>query len=218
MSSGTLTANWAVYLETFREHAHRLLAWAYDDIRSQVTSDTTEPVITGLLARAMKSRLDYHPDTPDTYLNYTIGDQEPVSPKGELGNDRLKLDLSVVRSGIRPRLSYVFEAKRLRTSGYPIGKYTGGGGMGDFIACRYGEENPEAAMVALYQNRDACYWKDELKRVIAEDLESASGSLKTTGQVHEVGVIAQLTDELLTEHKRQNGTSIRLYHIFLDCC
>src|ERR1700693_6323311 len=108
-----------------------------------------KPDITGLLAEGMKSRLN-HADTPDKYLHYWPGDQDPVSPDGELGNDRLRLDLNLISTGIRPRLSFIFEAKRLRTAGFPIGKYTGDGGMGDFIECHYGADNPEAAMVALF--------------------------------------------------------------------
>ncbi len=88
----------------------------------------------------------YHPDTPEEYNHYCCGDQEPISPGGQLGNDRLRLDITIIRCGIRPRLSFILEAKRLRTGGFPIGKYVGDGGMGDFIECRYGAEHPEAAM------------------------------------------------------------------------
>src|SRR4029079_9042371 len=129
-------------------HAHQLLAWAYGDIRHQLSPSFDEPSITGLLGDAMKARLNL-PETPPEYDHYTIADQEPVSPTGELGVDRLRLDLCVVRSGIRPRIKYIFEAKRLRTGGFPIGKYVGGSGIGEFLECRYGRGNPEAAMVGL---------------------------------------------------------------------
>jgi hypothetical protein len=175
-----------------------------------------EPDITGLLAEGIKFRLN-HADTPDKYLHYWPSDQDPVSPDGQLGNDRLRLDLNLIRTGIRPRLSFIFEAKRLRTGGFPIGKYTGDGGMGDFISCHYGADNPEAAMVALFQNKDITYWQSELQRVFSEDLIAKSPRLGIQDGLSLVSILASLPCELQSVHKRRNGANIRLYHIFLDC-
>src|SRR5882724_243701 len=155
-----LSEHWGLYLEAVRLHAHQLLAWAHTDVRHRLNHDLDEPSLTGLLGDAMKARLNC-PETPTEYDHYTIADQDPISPFGQLGNDRLRLDLCVIRSGIRPRLAYIFEAKRLRTSGFPIGKYVGKGGLGDFIECRYGVGSPEAAMIGLFQNKDAAYWQGE---------------------------------------------------------
>ena len=216
MTSGSLSALWDCYGEAFRLHSHQLLAWAHTDIRSRLHPDLDEPSITGLLAEAMKCRLD-HPDTPDAYLHYCIGDQEPLSPGGELGNDRLRLDISVIRSGIKPRLSFVFEAKRLRTGAFPIGKYIGAGGMGDFISGRYASKCPEAAMIGLYQNRDIGYWHAELHRAFASDKNGTTPLLQATGELKSVHVLAGLRDELESAHSRSNGAPLRLFHLFLDC-
>jgi hypothetical protein len=117
MSNGSNGNGWDVYLDTIREHSHQLLAWGYADVRQQLHSNPDEPSITGLLCDAMQQRI-YHPDTPDRYLNYAIGDQMPISPNGELGNDRLRFDVAVRRTGIRQEIVYPFEAKRFRTGGY----------------------------------------------------------------------------------------------------
>src|SRR6478752_763670 len=93
-------------------HAHHLLSWAHEDVRAKLNAEMDEPSITGLLAEAMKRRLNEDPALPDAYGHYWIGDQEPVSPGGQLGNDRLRLDISVIRTGLQPSLSYIFEAKR----------------------------------------------------------------------------------------------------------
>ena len=217
MISGSLSALWEFYGEAFRQHAHQLLAWAHADVRPQLLSGMDEPDITGLLAQGMKARLDYHPDTPDAFLHYTIGDQEPHSPGGELGNDRLRLDITLIRSGIRPRISYVFEAKRLRTGGFPIGKYVGEGGMGDFISCRYAAEAPEAAMVGLYENKDLRYWHEELKRAFDEDKLGDPAKLAVLSELSPISILDNLPGELQSRHLRANGTPIGLYHIFLNC-
>jgi hypothetical protein len=217
MISGRLSELWEYYGEVFRLHSHQLLAWAYADVRHRFTPDMEEPEITGLLADGIKSRLNYHPETPDAYLHYWPGDQEPLSPSGELGNDRLRLDITVIRTGIRPRLSYIFEAKRLKTGGFPIGKYTGDGGMGDFIACRYGIDNPEAAMIGLFQNKDITYWQSELNRVFAEDSVASSPCLGIRKNLSEVEILPALPGELHSVHRRTNGVDIGFYHIFLNC-
>lgn len=214
--AGRLSAVWGLYLEAFRLHAHQLLAWAHGDIRARLTRDLDEPSITGLLGDAMKARLNC-PETPAEYDHYTIADQDPVSPSGQLGNDRLKLDLCVIRSGIRPRIAYILEAKRLRTSGFPIGKYAGKSGIGDFIECRYGVGSPEAAMVGLFQNKDATYWQSELNRIFDEDCTTSCLGLGIVEKLTPTRILDSLPNELQSSHRRQDASQIRLFHIFLDC-
>jgi len=219
MMTSSLSSNWDVYGEVFRFHAHQLLAWAYSDIHLELRREIDEPSKTGLLADAMKYRLDYHPDTPDDYLNYSVGDQDPVSPAGQLGKDRLRLDLSLHRSGIRPRISFIIEAKRLKTSACPIGDYIGEGGMGDFISARYGGECPEGAMLALIENKDVNYWTSELRRVFSKDSAAKIPELHTSSDLSPVQILSELNGELESSHTRPNGRNdIRLFHIFLDCC
>lgn len=211
-----LSELWDLYLDAVRLHAHQLLAWAHTDIRHQLNRDLDEPSITGLLGDAMKVRLNC-PETPTEYDHYTITDQDPVSPLGQLGNDRLRLDLCVIRSGIRPRLAYIFEAKRLRTGGFPIGKYVGKGGLGDFIECRYGVGSPEAAMVGLFQNKDAAYWQGELRRIFDEDRTASGLGLEVVESLTRAHIIDYFTNELQSSHRRRDASQIRLFHIFLDC-
>ena len=211
-----ISSKWDLYLDQIREHAHLLLAWGYADIRRDLGPDTTEPVITGMLCTAMRSRLNA-PGTPDCFLHYWVGDQDPVSPSGELGDERLRLDISVIRTGIKPRLAFVFEAKRLKTNGFPIGKYVGEGGMGDYINCNYAQECPEAAMVALWQDKDSDYWTGELRRVFTADCSGPSPGLGIIRGLEPVTVIEEIKQELDSVHRRSNGTDLRLFHIFLDC-
>jgi len=114
-------------------------------------------------------------------------------------------------------LAYVFEAKRLRTGGFPIGKYVGAGGMDDFISCRYASGCPEAAMIGLYQNNDADYWRSELRRAFEADSKSIHPKLGTATQLKPVVVVPALTGELVSIHDRPNGFTLQLFHLFLDC-
>lgn len=217
MSNAPLSNHWNLYGEVFRQHAHQLLAWAYTDARPLFHPGLTEPDMTGLLAQAMKLRLNTHTDTPEAFDHYWIGDQEPHSPSGELGNDRLRLDITVIRNGVRPRLTFVFEAKRLRTNGYPISKYVGEGGMGDFISGRYAAEAPEAAMVALFENQSPDYWHSELWRSFVEDSKMECPRLAVIGLLSATPILPELPHELESSHRREGNTPIRLFHIFLDC-
>ena len=216
MMRDQLSNNWNVYGETFRLHSHQLLAWAYQDVRHRFVPGLEEPDMTGLLAEAMENRLN-DAATPDAYLHYTIGDQVPQSPAGQLGNKRLRLDITVIRSGIRPRLSFIFEAKRLRTNSLPIGKYVGEGGMGDFISGRYAGESPEAAMIGLFENQTIKYWQSELRRAFSEDSKSATPQFAVISALTEVSIFAGLTGEMESTHSRKTGFPLRLFHIFLEC-
>lgn len=217
MSGSAVSGHWGVYLDAIREHSHQLLAWAYADIRSRINADTQEPAITGLLCEAMKRRIN-DAGTPDIYAHYAIGDQEPVSPAGELGNDRLRLDIHVLRTAIRPHLGYVFEAKRLRTGGYPISKYTGDGGMGDFLGCRYATGCPEGAMVGFYQDKDAAYWFRELQRSFANDAAVQHPKLAIRTGLSRRVLINAMPNSYCSEHGRTDGNAIVLFHVFLDAC
>ena len=207
---------WEVYLESIREHSHQLLAWGYADVRTQLHRDLDEPAITGLLCQAMQQRI-YHANTPDKYLNYAIGDQAPIGPGGELGNDRLRLDISVRRTGIRKEIVYAFEAKRLRTGSFTIGKYIGNGGMGDFIECRYAVGCPEGAMIGLWQDKDAAYWRSQLGGAFDTDSRAATPKLGIETSLAVAPVIASIRGEWRSTHRRTDGSSITLQHIFLDC-
>jgi hypothetical protein len=162
----------------------------------------------------MKARLDA-PETPQVYDLYTIGDQEPISPARQMGNDRLRLDLCIIRSGVKPRLRYVYEAKRLRTGGFPIGRYVGPSGIGDFLKSGYGTGNPEAVMIGLFQNKDADYWQRELHRSFEED--DAFGILGVLEKLAPVHILESFPNELQSVHRRREANPIRIFHIFLDC-
>jgi hypothetical protein len=216
MSNVGERSGWEVYLDSIREHSFQLLAWGYADVRSQIHSESEEPDITGLLCEAMQQRL-YSPGIPEKYLNYAIGDQTPISPGGELGNDRLRLDICVRRTGIRLEIVYVFEAKRLRTGSFAIGKYLGNGGMGDFIQCRYAVGCPEGTMIGLWQDKDQSYWQGQLQNAFDRDLKAAAPTLAVESGLAPAQVTTCIAEVWRSAHRRSDGSVIDLNHNFLDC-
>jgi hypothetical protein len=212
----SLSPHWILYSETFCQRAHQLLAWAYADVRSRLNVEMIEPSITGLLADAIDARLQ-DPKTPKSYQHYYVGDQPPVSPNGEFGNDRLRLDVRIGTTKFRPNPRFIFEAKCLKTRTSTIGKYVGEDGMGAFLSGEYGKGHPNAAMLGLIQNRDVKYWHGELYRSFHEDKTASSPKLRICKYLSAITVISDINDELESSHSRNDDTIIRIFHVFLNC-
>ena len=197
----------------FRRDAHQLLAWGYQDALSQIHCNLVEEEITGLIVEAMEKRLD-DLSTPEKFDRYSIDEEKPVAIEGRKGKARRRLDLVVVSGHSRPRPKYIFEAKRLRRNGYPIGEYVGEGGLQCFIKGVYASQCPEAAMVGYDQSGDASYWEKELKRRFDNDRRN---NLCIKQLLQKVQVLSSIPDVWVSEHKRKEHGLIAVYHIFLNC-
>jgi hypothetical protein len=194
----------------FRRDAHQLLAWGHQDSLSQIHCDLMEEEITGLIVEAIEQRFN-DPATPERFDRYSVTEEKPISVEGRTGKNRRRLDLVVVSGYNRPRPKYIFEAKRLRKNGYPIGKYIGEDGLQCFSKGVYASQYPEAAMVAYIQSDTASYWEKELKR-------SVKGDCSCTKQPSEkVPLVESIPDVWISEHQREQNISIIVYHIFLNC-
>src|SRR5207245_10526881 len=113
MHTASLAAEGDEYLVELRQDAHQLLAWGYADTRPRLAKAKDEYEITGLLADGMDARIN-SPHTPDRFMLYAIHNEKPISPAGELGKKRPRLDIQIERCGVRPKPHFTFEAKRLR--------------------------------------------------------------------------------------------------------
>ncbi|MGH7824865.1 MAG: hypothetical protein ACREQ7_06775 [Candidatus Binatia bacterium] len=221
MSQGRLVSDWDDYLARLREDAHLLVAWGYTDTRDKLQKARDECDITSLLADAMDRRIN-DPRTPERFTLYSVHNERPISPTGELGKERPKLDIQIERCGVRPKPHYTFEAKRLRdddkaTVSDSLAHYLGDEGVGRFVADRYEAESAEAAMLACIQAHDAEVWLGHVARAFAEDVTSGRNRLKIVEQLRRCHIIAELPDEASTIHRRVRGSAIRLLHIFLCC-
>ncbi|NES24134.1 MAG: hypothetical protein F6K41_35790 [Symploca sp. SIO3E6] len=197
----------------FRRDAHQLLAWGYQDTLPEIHCNLTEEEITGLIVEAIEKRLD-DPSTPEKFDRYSIDEEKPIAVEGRKGKKRRRLDLVVVSSHSRPRPKYIFEAKRLRKNGYPIGKYVGEDGLQCFVQGVYASQYPEAAMIGYVQSDIASYWESELKRSFDLDLNN---DLRITQLLQKAQVLSSIPDVWVSQHEREVGNLITVYHIFLNC-
>lgn len=154
-------------------------------------------------------------DRPPWSKYYSVHEEAPVSRKGKHGKSRPRTDIFVELGSRLERPEYVFEAKRLRTNGYGVSRYTGLGGMGCFTEGIYASGYDEAAMLGYVQSNTLIEWKEHVRKSIME--KGVNLYLKSP-QYDEV-VIAEIPLEWVSEHERHNGKdrSVRIYHILLDC-
>ena len=221
MIGRALAGEWDEYLSVLREDAHQLLAWSYTDTRHQLRTAGDEYELTGLLADGMNQRID-NPETPDRFSLYSIHNERPISVAGELGKKRPKLDIQIERCGLRPKRFYTFEAKRLRddeasTKMASVRDYFGEEGVGRFVGERYEAKSVEAAMLGCIQAHDAEFWFRLFTDNLDQDIRSGGNRLNLVERLNRCSVIAELANEATTVHRRLSGSTIRLFHVLLDC-
>jgi hypothetical protein len=221
MTTASLSGEWDDYLAVLREDAHQLLAWSYSDTRAALVSARDEYDMTGLLASAMHERIN-NPHTPERFTFYSVHNERPITPAGERGKDRPKLDVQIERCGVRPKRFYTVEAKRLRDDGKAsaattLSHYFGKDGVGRFVSGHYEADGVEAAMLGCIQAHNAAFWFERFEAIFASDTASGRGKFRLCEPFQRCSVIAELTDEASTTHYRADGSTIRLMHIALDC-
>lgn len=221
MSNTSLAAEWDDYLVVLREDAHQLLAWSYADTRSRLAMAKDEYEITGLLADGMDARINA-PQTPERFTLYSIHNEKLISPSGELGKQRPRLDIQIQRNGIRPKPNFTFEAKRLRddkssSASDTMRQYLGDDGIRRFVGGRYASESLEAVMLGCIQAHDAEFWFDQVSSAFDSDTSNGSPMFELVGSLQVANVIGDFPDERVSVHARTSSVSIRLFHLFIDC-
>ncbi len=190
--------------KAFRKKAHRLLQMGYESALSKIREHNPEEDISGIIEKhiddILMGGLCFEPE----YLHIRTGNETPVNDDKRLGKKRLKIDIIVREPNSGAARVFAFEAKRLRTLSHPIGKYTGAGGMECFLTDDYVPDMPEASMVGYVQNKDMRYWEQQLRGKLKQSLKP-------------IEVIKELPHEWVSSHKRESGTPLDIYHIFLDC-
>lgn len=214
-SHATTSFNDSSYSEFFRRDAHFLLALGYREARAKITSETSEPDITIEIARAINIKLSSF-DLPEEIYNryYSVKAEDPLEESGVLNERRIFLDIVIEEGRGRPRARYIFEAKRLRKNGFPIGRYCDQDGLLRFVLGKYAHLYPEAAMIGCIQSDDQDYWLRELSRKFEQD-DTNTYRVKEALRTH--AEIAELPHEWVSVHFRLGRESITLFHIFLDC-
>lgn len=213
----TATRSWGVwkrYGEAARQDVHQLLAWGFTDVRDDLTIDHDEPSISGLIAAAIYNRLIT--DAPSRFDRYFVADDLYQSDDpSRTGISRRRADIVVEISGPRPRLRYIFEAKRLRKGHHPISAYVGSDGIGRFVTGAYAAEATEAGMVAYVQSPQVTDWESELCEVFRDP--TYRKALRVRTGLDRQQVIAALPNTWVSSHDRTSAPTLTLYHLFLEC-
>jgi hypothetical protein len=213
MSWNSSWGEWKHYGVAARRHVHQLLAWGYTDARPKIKREHDETDITGLIAEAIQDRLNG--TAPRRYDRYSVADDAAEPGEGRTGKSRRRADIVVERSGTRPRLRYILEAKRLRRGSHQLSKYLGSDGLGRFVRGSYAPHALEAAMVAYVQTPSVADWEAELAAAFA-GAQRATLSV-SAGLAAEV-VVTGLPHSWVSTHARAKGPQITIFHILLDCC
>lgn len=205
------------YFYGLRRDAHQLLAWGHEQALPKIHCNLAEEEITGLIVEAMREKLKDSTIPERFFDRYSVGEEKPLAVEGRTGKHRRKLDI-VVESNLprEVRPEYIFEAKRLRKNGYPVGNYIGVDGLLCFVEGVYASQYPEAAMVGYIQNSVASYWISELKRRFDRDKDKKN-DLRIVRFLKKAQVLSSMPNVWFSEHERKDGDSITIYHIFLNC-
>ena len=200
---------------SFREHAHQLVAWGYQDALPRIRSeDEEEPSISGFIANAIRVRLqsDGSPPWCDMFF---VSEDRPEETAGRVGRSRLRPDIVIETNSPRQRPEYVFEAKRLHKGSHGVDKYVGQEGMRCFIDGAYGHRYDEAGMLGYVQSDSPIDWQISVKKAINNEKDR----LGLFGNQRDITVIDAFPIEWITEHRRDGvGRPVAIYHILLDCC
>lgn len=198
----------------FREKAHLLIYEGYVAGCLKIESDGHEEQdITDFIVCGIKDWMRRR-DRPSWCKYYSVHEEAPVSRKGSSGKSRPRTDIFIELCSRIERPEYVFEAKRLRTNGYEVGRYIGLDGMGCFTEGIYASGYNEAAMIGYIQSNTPIEWKERVKKSI----ERKKTELRLKSAQHDEIVIANFPLEWVSEHERHSDNGcIKIYHILLDC-
>lgn len=215
MSSKTQEPVWFnTYWPPFRQHVHELLAWGYEDARSRITADHEEEEITGFIAEAIQKRL-IASDCPRWCEHYALKENNPVPGKGRTGKRRKVPDF-IFELTVPPRPEYIFEAKRLRQDSSFREGYYFHKGLVRFLREEYASKYLEAGMIGYIQCDTSDEWVGRLKQYLKHDAEHESKfGLKSSPR--DTQVLQAIPQEWISEHLRQTGNEIIIYHVLLNC-
>lgn len=200
------------FSNAFRIKAHTLIHWGYSGALTRIKHNShEEPTITGYIAEAINNRLRAF-DCPVWSEDFSVMENRPEQMEGYEGKGRSQPDL-VIEGKMPGRPEYIFEAKRLKKNGFPVGKYLDGDGLGCFLSGKYAARYNEAAMLGYIQSDSQADWQTDLQ----DKINREKISLNLISLAPHVEIIGDFPNEWMTVHRRDAvERSIVIYHILLD--
>lgn len=187
---------------------HELLAgesFDYSDANEEhITGDLTEATI-----RFINSLV-----SPDWTKHYCVQEERRENTKGKTGKHRKRVDIACILTGRKPQEVMKFEAKRLRVPEYPVSKYIGEKGLGEFISGAYAPEAEIVGMLGYVQSDDCKYWEGEL----ADEIQTKKKAIRLRKNSRwEKADFVNIDHCNITKHDRKVGKrDLLVYHLLLD--
>ena len=203
------------YWPSFRQHAHELLAWGYEDVKASIGQEHEEEEITGFVKEAIEKRL-LDRDCPRWCEHYAVHEEEPVQWNKLTGKRRKKTDITFELTTY-PRPRYIFEAKRLRSNKSSRESYYFKEGLKRFLQGQYASKYLEAGMISYVQCDTSDMWVERLKAHLYKDAKEKC-MLHLKSNVRNEQVVSAFPEEWVSEHRREAGNDIAIYHISFNCC
>jgi hypothetical protein len=176
-------------------------------------SDTDEEEITGDLTEATNEFINCL-SSPDWTSHYYAQEELRENTKGKKGKHRKRVDIVCVLTGRKPHQKIKFEAKRLRTPGFPASKYVGKTGLGEFISGNYAQESQVVGMIGYVQSDNPKLWAGKLSEEILKEKKSIRLAEKSRWQKANVENIDHC---YTTSHNRvDKNKELIVYHLLLD--
>jgi len=175
--------------------------------------DVDEEDITGDLAD-YTNRYINSLSSPDWTKHYRVQEELRENAKGKKGKHRSRVDIVCILTGRKPHQLMKFEAKRLKKPGFPVGKYVGKTGLGEFISGNYARNNNAAGMLGYIQSDDCDYWAEQIPNAL--DKKKKEIHLTKDGQWQKTN-LENVNDCYKTQHNRPTvGCELLVYHLLLD--
>ena len=174
--------------------------------------DAAEEDITGELARYTDEYIN-SPASEDWTKNYYVHDELHENTNNKKGKYRPRVDIVCILTGIKPQERMKFEAKRLKKPGFPVRKYVGKTGLGEFISGNYAPECDTAGMLGYVQSDDCDYWSEQISNALNKKREVRL----IKGDRWQKTDFENINDCYKTRHNRlRSKGELLVYHLLLD--
>jgi hypothetical protein len=157
------------YIASFHRDALFLIVAGYERLVDDDLdySDTEEEYITGDLVQHTDEYINAQ-NSPDWTKYYVVQEERRENVNGKKGKNRPRVDIAFVLTARKPQRTMRFEAKRLRKPGFPVRKYIGEDGLGEFIAGNYAVTDDTAGMLGYIQSDGRNYWATKISEALQE--------------------------------------------------
>jgi hypothetical protein len=204
------------YEQLFIRRVHDLVKLGYDKLCASTYATQEETIITGDLAEAIESILEYPNEKWMRF--FRVYDDPPINesitaPRRK-GKRRRRVDIKLDSSEVSPYIRFCFEAKRLG-KGNPVSRYLGPKGLGCFLSGSYAGAEQRGGMLGYVQSDDEQTWAAKIDKAFTSSPKSfCLQTQQSPFRLHQISV--QLHHTYISEHRRTtDGKQLQIYHSFL---